>query len=75
MIAEGRKADMVLIDLDTPMMIADHDPVSNLVYSADSSCVDTVICNGRVLMQNRTVPGEKEIINQARTCARNLLKK
>ena len=74
-IAEGRKADMVLIDLDTPMMIADHDPVSNLVYSADSSCVDTVICNGRVLMQNRIVPGEKEIINQARTCARNLLKK
>lgn len=73
-IAEGKKADLVLIDLDTPMMIADHNPVSNLVYSADSSCVDTVICNGKVLMKNRIVPGEKEIINQARYCARTLLK-
>ena len=75
MIAEGKKADLVLIDLDTPMMIADHDWVSNLVYAADSSCVDTVICNGRVLMQNRIVPGEKEIIAQARSCARSLLNK
>ncbi|MBO5924460.1 MAG: amidohydrolase [Lentisphaeria bacterium] len=74
-IAENRKADMVLIDLDTTMMIADHNPVSNLVYAADSSCVDTVICNGRVLMQNRKVPGEKEIMAQAREFSRNLLKK
>ena len=74
-IAEGKKADMVLIDLNTPMMIADHDMISNLVYAADSSCVDTVICNGKILMQNRTVPGEKEIIAQARACARTLLKK
>ena len=74
-IAEGKKADLVLIDLDTSMMIADHNPVSNLVYAADSSCVDTVICNGRILMQNRIVPGEKEIIAQARVCAANLLKK
>ena len=73
-IAEGRKADLVLIDLDSPMMIADHNLVSNLVYAADSSCVDTVICNGRVLMQNRIVPGEKEIIAQARECAGALLK-
>ena len=74
-IAEGKKADLVLIDLDTSMMIAGHNPVSNLVYAADSSCVDTVICNGRILMQNRIVPGEKEIIAQARVCAANLLKK
>lgn len=74
-IAEGRKADLVLIDLDTPMMIASHNPVSNLVYAADSSCVDTVICNGKILMQNRIVPGEKEIIAQARHFAAELLKK
>ena len=71
-IEEGRKADLVLIDLDAPMMIADHNPVSNLVYAADSSCVDTVICNGRILMQNRIVPGEKEIICQARSWAGKL---
>ena len=71
-IAEGKLADMLLIDLDVPCMVADHDLVSNLVYAADSSCVDTVICNGRILMQNRIVPGEKEIIAQARKLCRTL---
>jgi 5-methylthioadenosine/S-adenosylhomocysteine deaminase len=73
-IAEGKKADLLLIDLDTPMMVADHNLLSNIVYAADSSCVDTVICNGKVLMQNRIVPGEKEIIAQARSAAAGLLK-
>ena len=69
-----KKADLLLIDLDTPMMVADHNLLSNIVYAADSSCVDTVICNGKVLMQNRIVPGEKEIIAQARSAAAGLLK-
>ena len=69
-IAEGKLADLLLIDLNVPAMVADHDLVSNLVYAADSSCVDTVICNGRVLMQNRIVPGEKEIIAHARRLCR-----
>lgn len=69
----GKLADLMLIDLNTPMMVADHDLISNLVYAADSSCVDTVICNGKILMQNRIVPGEKEIIAEARTAARRLL--
>lgn len=74
-IAEGKKADLLLIDLDTPMMVADHNLLSNIVYAADSSCVDTVICDGKVLMQNRIVPGEKEIIAHARSAAAGLLKK
>ena len=74
-IAPGKLADVMLIDLDSPMMVADHNLTSNLVYSADSSVVDTVICNGRVLMQNRIVPGEKEIVAEARAAARMLLKR
>ena len=49
--------------------------ISNMVYSADSSCVDTVICDGNILMQNRVIPGEKEIIRQARQEARRLVKR
>ncbi len=37
-----------------------------MVYSADSSCIDTVICNGKILMQNRHVLGEEEIITKGR---------
>ena len=70
----GKLADLMIVDLDAPMLVADHNLTSNLVYAADSSCVDTVICNGRILMQNRSVPGEKEIIAQARSAARRLVK-
>ena len=45
---------------------------SDLVYAADSSCVDTVICDGNVLMENRIVPGEDEIVAAAREAARRL---
>jgi len=37
-----------------------------MIYSADSSCIDTVICDGKILMQNRRVPGEEEIIAKGR---------
>ncbi|MBR2356662.1 MAG: amidohydrolase, partial [Lentisphaeria bacterium] len=43
-IAVGKLADLMLIDLDSPMMVADYNITSNLVYAADSSVVDTVIC-------------------------------
>ena len=71
-ITPGRLADIMLIDLDTPMMVADHNLISNVVYAADSSCVATLICNGKVLMQDRHVPGEKEVIREARRCAKHL---
>lgn len=74
-IAVGKLADLMLVDLDSPMMVADYNITSNLVYAADSSVVDSVICDGKVLMQNRIVPGEKEIVAEARAAARSLLKR
>ena len=41
---------------------------ANLVYSADSSVMHTLICNGKVIMENHHVPGEEEIIADARKC-------
>jgi 5-methylthioadenosine/S-adenosylhomocysteine deaminase len=71
----GKLADLMLVDLDSPMMVADYNITSNLVYAADSSVVDSVICGGKVLMQNRIIPGEKEIVAEARAAARSLLKR
>jgi 5-methylthioadenosine/S-adenosylhomocysteine deaminase len=68
-IAVGKLADAMLIDLDQPSMVADHNLASNLVYAADSSVIDTVICDGRVLMSGRRVPGEEEILEQGRAAA------
>ena len=64
-IAEGSAADLLLIDLLLPEMTPFHNLNSNLVYSAHGGCVDTTICDGVVLMQNRVVPGEAEILRRA----------
>ena len=71
-IEPGKLADIMLLDLESPMMVPVHNLISNVVYSADSSCVSTVICNGRILMLDRHVPGEAEVIREARRCAEHL---
>ncbi len=63
-IAPGMLADCILVDLDHYNLIPRHNLVSNLVYSATSECIDTTICNGRILMQGRCIPGEEDIIEE-----------
>jgi 5-methylthioadenosine/S-adenosylhomocysteine deaminase len=49
----GKAADIILVGLDHPHMHPLHDVRSQLVYSAQGLEVDTVICEGRVLMCDR----------------------
>ncbi|MFP4285143.1 MAG: amidohydrolase [Desulfovermiculus sp.] len=72
-IAEGRLADCLLIDLKHPQLTPNHNMISNLVYSARGDCVHTTICNGRILMHNRQVEGEEDILAQAREASRRLV--
>ena len=46
-IAVGKLADAILIDLSDSRMTPCHHLISNFVYSADSSCIKAVLCNGR----------------------------
>ncbi len=71
-IAEGRAADCILVDLSDPRLTPGYDLISDLVYSADSSCIDTTICNGRILMRHRKVEGEEEVVAQARRTGHQL---
>ena len=71
-IREGFLADCLLVDLKNERMTPCHDLVSNWVYSADSSCIDSVICNGKFVMRNRHVDGEEDIIREAESCAKRL---
>jgi len=48
-IAEGKVADAILVDLADVRMKPCHNIVSNFVYSADSVCVRKVICNGKII--------------------------
>lgn len=74
-IAEGCLADLCLIDLQSPAFTPNFHFTSNLIYAANGSCVDTVICDGKIIMQNKKVPGEEEIIEQAARVAYELVRR
>ena len=74
-IVEGCLADLCLIDLDIPAFIPNFHFVSNLVFAANGSCVDTVVCNGRIVMRDKKVAGEEEIMDKAACTAYDLVKR
>ncbi len=65
-IEAGALADILIVDTDNYNFLSPGTFEANLVYSAHSDCIDSVICNGKFVMQNRVVPGEKEILAEAR---------
>ena len=65
----GKKADIVLIDTNSANMVPDSSSLSsNIIYSANGSNVDTTICDGKILMENKklTILDEEEIYAKAR---------
>ena len=72
-IEEGRLADILLIDKEQYSFAPDINFYANLIYSANSSCVDTVICDGKVVMRGRKVTGEEEIISNVKRLYNRLL--
>lgn len=69
---EGRLADVVIVDTDNYAFVPGLDFLSDFIYSANSSCVESVICNGEFVMENRVVPGEKEILENVRRVCKKL---
>ncbi len=65
-IEEGYLADIILLRTDIPEMVPMHNWESNVVYSANGSALDTVICDGKILMRDRKVKGEEEVIEKVR---------
>src|SRR5699024_9641080 len=73
----GKKADLILIDMDKPHLYPLHNVISALAYSVQGSDVDTVIVDGEILMENRemkTVDMEKIMYN-AEKLAKDLIKR
>lgn len=62
----GALADILLVDTDSYHFLSSGSFEANLVYSAHSDSIDSVICGGRFVMKNRIVPGEKEILAEAK---------
>jgi 5-methylthioadenosine/S-adenosylhomocysteine deaminase len=71
-IEPGKRADLVLYDLDTPEWRPLLNPVNNLVYAASGASVRTVLIDGRVVLDEGqlTTLDEREVFDRAETLAR-----
>jgi len=63
---EGKLADIVIVDTLVPHMTPVRDALSNIIYSSLGSDVDTVICNGKILLENKVLKtiNEQEVIQE-----------
>ena len=71
----GKKADIILIDLEKPHLYPLHMPLYRIMYFAAGSDVDTVIVDGEILMENREVKTVKEdqVLELAQSAAEKAL--
>jgi len=74
-IAPGKKADIILLNLKRPHLCPRHDLAAHVVYAAQSADVETVIIDGRVVMENRRVLtiDEEEVYNEVEKRAQRLV--
>ena len=55
-IEKGYKADLIVLDYDSPTPLARENVAGHVLFGMGSRDVNTVIVNGKVVMENRTFP-------------------
>jgi 5-methylthioadenosine/S-adenosylhomocysteine deaminase len=67
----GKKADIIIIGLNEPHLTPLYNEYSHLVYAANGADVDTVLINGRIVMEERRLltVDEKEVMEKVREVA------
>ncbi|HPD55927.1 MAG TPA: amidohydrolase [Smithellaceae bacterium] len=67
----GKKADIIIIGLNKPHLTPLYNEYSHLVYAASGADVDTVIINGKIVMENRQLLtiDESEVMQKVREIA------
>ncbi len=75
MLKVGKKADVIIVDMNKPHLTPCFDVPSHLVYSAKGSDVRTTIVDGKVLMDNYGVLAldEETVVEDARKAAEELV--
>jgi len=71
-VKEGKTADLILIEKNVSS-VPGHNPVSDMIYSMSGSDVTDVIIDGKIVMRNRYVDGEEEIMKTAKSKAMELV--
>jgi len=73
----GKKADVVLVNLNTPFAMPVHRVPSALVYNISAREVDTVIVNGEILMRHQQIlfVDEDALLREARDVCAHLFRR
>lgn len=74
-IEAGKKADLIILDMKKPHLVPSNNVLSSLVYSTQGSDVDTVIVNGKILMEKGrlTTIDEEEVYKNIKRIMKRLL--
>ncbi len=73
-VEEGNAADLILMEAGVNGCPG-HNPVSDLIYSFNGSSVTHVLIDGEIVMENRNIEGEDEIIKMAKKRAKDLVRR
>ncbi len=71
-IAEGYEADIQIVDTNNTFFLSPGSFLANLIYSAHSDCITSLIAGGKFVMRDRNVFGEKMILKGARTVLKEI---
>lgn len=52
-IEEGKLADIIILNLDSPLTLPLNDIIAEIVYNVKAQNVETTIVNGKILMENK----------------------
>ncbi|MEM2440073.1 MAG: amidohydrolase [Candidatus Bathyarchaeia archaeon] len=73
----GKKADLVIVDFAKPHLCPVHNEISHLVYAAKATDVETVVVNGKIIVENRRLTTVKceEVMEMAEKAKNSLLER
>jgi 5-methylthioadenosine/S-adenosylhomocysteine deaminase len=73
----GKKADLAIINFRKPHLYPLYNETSHLIYAAKSTDVETVIINGKIVMENRqlTTVNIEKIMDMAEKAKERLLRR
>ncbi len=73
----GKRADLILVDIDTAHFQPVNDIVSQIVHCGKASDVKTVIVNGEILMRDRQLTrlDEQRVLAEAKVAHRDLMER
>jgi len=76
-LVQGKKADIIILDLNKLVATPTHDLISTIVYQATSEVIDSVMVNGKFLMRDRNLLtiNESWLVQEAERRAQAIVKR